>query len=130
MIAPAAMEEGTGRDRRSKARAEKDMHRRAARSSFIKELANEVEGRPEEVKCVFETFGLVTMIILWPRYRCLGIDLYSILAYDLLILQADSSLCLNRYVRHWVLKARKCSGILHVLINVQNKKKSCFLVCH
>lgn len=51
MIAPAAMEEeGTGRDRRSKARAEKDMHRRAARSSFIKELANEVEGRPEEIR--------------------------------------------------------------------------------
>ncbi|KAG0617768.1 hypothetical protein M758_4G013400 [Ceratodon purpureus] len=51
MIAPAAMEEeGTGRDRRSKLRAEKDMHRRAARSSFIKELANEVEGRPEEVR--------------------------------------------------------------------------------
>lgn len=55
MIAPAAMEEnGTGRDRRSKARAEKDMARRAARSSFIKELANEVEGRPEEVR---ETLG-------------------------------------------------------------------------
>lgn len=59
MIAPAAMEEeGTGRDRRSKARAEKDMHRRAARSSFIKELANEVEGRPEEVRRIFETSGL------------------------------------------------------------------------
>jgi len=55
MIAPTAMaEEGTGRDRRSKARAEKDMHRRAARSSFIKELADEVEGRPREVRCPYE----------------------------------------------------------------------------
>lgn len=53
MMAPTAMEEeGTGRDRRSKARAEKDMHRRAARSSFIKELADEVEGRPQEVSKV------------------------------------------------------------------------------
>lgn len=53
MMAPTAMEEeGTGRDRRSKARAEKDMHRRAARSSFIKELADEVEGRPQEVRCL------------------------------------------------------------------------------
>ena len=59
MIAPAAMEEeGTGRDRRSKVRAQIDMQRRAARSSFIQELANEVEGRPEEVRCIFETFGL------------------------------------------------------------------------
>lgn len=59
MIAPAAMdEEGTGRDRRSKARAEKDMHRRAARSSFIKELADELAGRPEEVRCLYEDFDL------------------------------------------------------------------------
>jgi len=47
MIAPTVMaEEGTGRDRRSKAQAEEDMHRRAARISLIKELADEVEGKP------------------------------------------------------------------------------------
>jgi U3 small nucleolar ribonucleoprotein protein LCP5 len=50
MIAPTAMEgEERSRDRRSKVRAEKEIQRRASRSAFIKELANEVEGRPEEV---------------------------------------------------------------------------------
>lgn len=51
MIAPTAMEgEERSRDRRSKVRAEKEIQRRASRSAFIKELANEVEGRPEEVR--------------------------------------------------------------------------------
>eukprot|EP00246_Nothoceros_aenigmaticus_P009123 TRINITY_DN24450_c0_g1_i1.p1 TRINITY_DN24450_c0_g1~~TRINITY_DN24450_c0_g1_i1.p1 ORF type:complete len:710 (-),score=206.06 TRINITY_DN24450_c0_g1_i1:81-2012(-) len=51
MIAPTAMEEDLRpRDKRSRDRAEKEARRRSARSAFVKELANNLEGKPEEVR--------------------------------------------------------------------------------
>ena len=62
MLAPAAMEgEETGRERRTKVRSEKEMQRRASRSAFIRELANELEGRPEEVWSLYTVFCRVYM---------------------------------------------------------------------
>lgn len=62
MLAPAAMEgEGTGRERRTKVRSEKEMQRRASRSAFIRELANELEGRPEEVWSLYNVFCRIYM---------------------------------------------------------------------
>jgi hypothetical protein len=50
MIAPAAMdEERLSKDRKSEIRMRKEALRKASKSSLIKELANELEGRPEEV---------------------------------------------------------------------------------
>ena len=50
MIAPAAMDEDRlSKDRKSEVRLRKEALRKASRSSLIKELANELEGRPEEV---------------------------------------------------------------------------------
>lgn len=50
-IAPMAMEEEANpRDSRNKARAEREARKRASRSSFVKELAAEMEGRPEEIQ--------------------------------------------------------------------------------
>ena len=50
MIAPAAMdEERLSKDRKSETRVRKEALRKASRSSLMKELANELEGRPEEV---------------------------------------------------------------------------------
>ena len=50
MIAPAAMdEERLSKDRKSETRLRKEALRKASRSSLMKELANELEGRPDEV---------------------------------------------------------------------------------
>eukprot|EP00271_Cylindrocystis_brebissonii_P002772 TRINITY_DN13573_c0_g1_i1.p1 TRINITY_DN13573_c0_g1~~TRINITY_DN13573_c0_g1_i1.p1 ORF type:complete len:875 (-),score=338.73 TRINITY_DN13573_c0_g1_i1:369-2879(-) len=50
MMVPAAMEdESKSRDSRSKQRAEREARKRAVRSSFVREMAAELEGRPEEV---------------------------------------------------------------------------------
>eukprot|EP00850_Spirogloea_muscicola_P004008 SM000017S02748 [mRNA] locus=s17:60963:65774:+ [translate_table: standard] len=54
MMASAMMgdEDGPGRarDRRAQTRMEREDRRRAARSSYVQELAEELEGRPEEVR--------------------------------------------------------------------------------
>eukprot|EP00249_Psilotum_nudum_P015662 c25455_g1_i2 orf=771-1541(-) len=50
LIAPTAMAEEKTRNRKLKSWEEKVSLQRASRSAFIKELANELEGRPEEVK--------------------------------------------------------------------------------
>lgn len=51
MIAPMAMdEERILKNRTSESRVHKEALRKASRSSLIKELANELEGRPEEIK--------------------------------------------------------------------------------
>lgn len=51
MIAPTAMvEEKKLEKRRSDSRAQKEALRRASRSNLIKELASELEGKPEEIK--------------------------------------------------------------------------------
>ncbi|KAH7278926.1 hypothetical protein KP509_38G064600 [Ceratopteris richardii] len=51
MFAPVAMdEEKISKDKRSEMRARKDALRKASRSSLVKELASELEGRPEEIR--------------------------------------------------------------------------------
>ncbi|KAL3687632.1 hypothetical protein R1sor_013941 [Riccia sorocarpa] len=53
MIAPAAMEgEELSKDQKAKARAEKEYRRKAKRSGFLKELADELDGKPEELRDV------------------------------------------------------------------------------
>ncbi|KAL2629616.1 hypothetical protein R1flu_014302 [Riccia fluitans] len=53
MIAPAAMEgEELSKDQKAKARAEKESRRKAKRSAFVKELADELDGKPEELRDV------------------------------------------------------------------------------
>lgn len=53
MIAPMAMdEERILKNRKSESRAQKDALRKASRSTLIKDLANDLEGRPEEVSCL------------------------------------------------------------------------------
>eukprot|EP00249_Psilotum_nudum_P015663 c25455_g1_i3 orf=438-1466(-) len=55
LIAPTAMAEEKTRNRKLKSWEEKVSLQRASRSAFIKELANELEGRPEEVKEIIGT---------------------------------------------------------------------------
>eukprot|EP00850_Spirogloea_muscicola_P012625 SM000082S22867 [mRNA] locus=s82:298697:302736:- [translate_table: standard] len=53
MMASAVMDEdgpGRARDLRAQTRMEREDRRRAARSSYVQELAEELEGRPEEVR--------------------------------------------------------------------------------
>ncbi|CAM6118645.1 unnamed protein product [Calypogeia fissa] len=56
MIAPVAMEEDIRpKDKRNKERAEKESRRRASRSAYMKDIANELEGKPEEVQEIIGT---------------------------------------------------------------------------
>ncbi|BBN09238.1 U3 small nucleolar ribonucleoprotein protein LCP5 [Marchantia polymorpha subsp. ruderalis] len=56
MIAPAAMEgEEPSKDKKAKARADKESRRKASRSAFIKELADELDGKPEEMQDMLGT---------------------------------------------------------------------------
>ncbi|KAJ7534374.1 hypothetical protein O6H91_13G091500 [Diphasiastrum complanatum] len=67
MIAPTAMQgDENSKDRKSRARAEKEQQRRASRSAFVKELANDLEGRPEEVG---EFIGLESREMLKERAK-------------------------------------------------------------
>lgn len=51
MIAPMVMDdERISRDKKSELRAQKDALRKASRSGLIKDLATQLEGRPEEIK--------------------------------------------------------------------------------
>lgn len=51
MIAPAAMEEEKIlKNRKSESRAQRDALQKASRSTLLKDLANDLEGRPEEIK--------------------------------------------------------------------------------